>query len=89
MDERYFSRANEINERPSAGSRVSRLFSRESRQAQPQPPQPHDTQYSAGFSGSGGVVINSPTTYEDVQLLIDHLRVYKNKYTPYCLLNIA
>jgi len=70
MDERYFSRANEINERPLAGSRVSRLFSRESRQAQPQPPQPHDTQYSAGFSGSGGVVINSPTTYEE-QVIVD------------------
>ncbi len=82
MDERYFSRANEINERPSAGSRVSRLFSRESRQAQPQPPQPHDTQYSAG-----GVVINSPTTYEDVQLLIDHLKMQEQVIVDFSTVN--
>ena len=82
MDERYFSRANEINERPSAGSRVSRLFSRESRQAQP-----HDTQYSAGFSGSGGVVINSPTTYEDVQLLIDHLKMQEQVIVDFSTVN--
>ena len=87
MDERYFSRANEINERPLAGSRVSRLFSRESRQAQPQPPQPHDTQYSAGFSGSGGVVINSPTTYEDVQLLIDHLKMQEQVIVDFSTVN--
>lgn len=87
MDERYFSRANEINERPSAGSRVSRLFSRESRQTQPQPPQPHDTQYSAGFGGSGGVVINSPTTYEDVQLLIDHLKMQEQVIVDFSTVN--
>ncbi|MDE7373387.1 MAG: hypothetical protein K2N18_04920, partial [Clostridia bacterium] len=71
MDERYY-RADAASDR-SSGSRMSRLFSRESRPAPTRqmqsdiPPQ----QYMSGFGGSSGVVINSPTTYEDVQLLID------------------
>ena len=87
MDERNYGRAYSSNDRPSGGSRVSRLFSRESR---PVPQQVQDMpaqQYMGGFSGSSGVVINSPTTYEDVQLLIDHLKMQEQVIVDFSTVN--
>lgn len=87
MDERYY-RADAASDRSPSGSRMSRLFSRESRpsptrQMQDIPPQ----QYMSGFSGSSGVVINSPTTYEDVQLLIDHLKMQEQVIVDFSAVN--
>ena len=88
MDERYY-RADAASDRSSGGSRMSRLFSRESRPTptrptmQDIPPQ----QYAGGFSGSSGVVINSPTTYEDVQLLIDHLKMQEQVIVDFSAVN--
>ncbi|MCM1306294.1 MAG: cell division protein SepF [Bacteroides sp.] len=87
MDERNF-RADAAGDRMSGGSRMGRLFSRESR---PTPTkQTQDTsaqQYMSGFGGSSGVVINSPTTYEDVQLLIDHLKMQEQVIVDFSTVN--
>lgn len=86
MDERFYDRA-DSDDRAYAGSRVSRLFSRESRPAslgqQPAPPQ----YGTGGFGGASGVVINSPTTYEDVQLLIDHLKMQEQVIVDFSTVN--
>jgi len=37
--------------------------------------QPQQTAYQAHFGNSSGTVIHKPKTYEDVKLLIDHLRM--------------
>lgn len=86
MDERYYDRA-QASDREYSGSRVSRLFSREQRQATAQPSQPAQQQYMSGFGGSSGVVINSPTTYEDVQLLIDHLKMQEQVIVDFSTVN--
>jgi len=69
MDERYYR--SDVEAQNETRSRRGRLFGRESAPASPAPSAP-----SSGYgAGSGGVVINSPSTYEDVQLLIDHLKM--------------
>lgn len=84
MDERYY--------RNEAGSRDSgRAFSRA--QGAPQYQQPaqqsyQPTQYSGmGTSTTGGVVIYSPRTYQDVQLLIDHLKMREQVIVDFSTLN--
>lgn len=85
MDERFYDRADSnSNDRAYAGSRVSRLFSRDRGQA----PQQTVPQYgTGGFGGASGVVINSPTTYEDVQLLIDHLKMQEQVIVDFSTVN--
>ncbi len=86
MDERYYRADAEIDTRRDSGSRMSRLLSREGRRAQaPQPPSPQS--YAASAGGSSGVVINSPTTYEDVQLLIDHLKMHEQVIVDFSTVN--
>lgn len=50
--------------RSERAGRISRLFSNE--------PAPSST--AAPTAGAGGTIIYTPSTYEDVQLLIDHLK---------------
>lgn len=91
MDERYYRTDARIDDRAErGGSRVGRLFSRGAREVERpsmrmQDPQPQ--QFSGGFGGSGGVVINSPTTYEDVQLLIDHLKMQEQVIVDFSTVN--
>lgn len=80
MDERYFrnsqtQRADMQNE--------GRIFSR---QSAPAPQVPSYTQ-PAAYGQSGGVVIYSPRTYKDVQLLIDHLKMREQVIVDFSTLN--
>lgn len=59
-----------------------RIFSR---QSVPAPQVPSYTQPSVGQSG--GVVIYSPRTYKDVQLLIDHLKMREQVIVDFSTLN--
>lgn len=86
MNEKYFYPENESSERgdnmygdggrryrseaPSRGSRLGKFFGGEEPFRAPRAPQSAPT-----GGGVGGVVIYSPSTYEDVQLLIDHLKL--------------
>ncbi|MDE6302962.1 MAG: cell division protein SepF [Clostridia bacterium] len=82
MDERYYRAEADMDlRRDSRDSRMSRLFSRDSRRAPETAPQ----QYSV--NGSSGVVINSPSTYEDVQLLIDHLKMREQVIVDFSTVN--
>ena len=84
MDERYYRAEADMNaRRDSRDSRMSRLFSRDTRRAPEVTPQ----QYSGGAGGSSGVVINSPSTYEDVQLLIDHLKMREQVIVDFSTVN--
>lgn len=96
MDERYYSRTDsDMDERADRGSRVGRLFTRGSREdeiARPvmRPKEAPAPQYSSNYGGgSSGVVINSPKTYEDVQLLIDHLKMQEQVIVDFSYINQA
>lgn len=86
MDERNF-RAESVNDRASGGSRVSRLFARDNARQPASHIQDIPQQQYGGFGGSSGVVINSPTTYEDVQLLIDHLKMQEQVIVDFSTVN--
>ncbi|HBP52281.1 MAG TPA: hypothetical protein DD626_03150 [Clostridiales bacterium] len=81
MDERYFR--NEQTQRADM-QRGGRIFSRQSQPAQVGQV-PSYTQPSVGQSG--GVVIYSPRTYKDVQLLIDHLKMREQVIVDFSTLN--
>ena len=81
MDERYFR--NEQTQRADM-QRGGRIFSRQ-RQPAPVGQVPSYTQPSVGQSG--GVVIYSPRTYKDVQLLIDHLKMREQVIVDFSTLN--
>lgn len=81
MDERYFR--NEQTQRADM-QRGGRIFSRQSQLA-PVGQVPSYTQPSVGQSG--GVVIYSPRTYKDVQLLIDHLKMREQVIVDFSTLN--
>lgn len=81
MDERYFR--NEQTQRADM-QRGGRIFSRQSQSA-PVGQVPSYTQPSVGQSG--GVVIYSPRTYKDVQLLIDHLKMREQVIVDFSTLN--
>lgn len=81
MDERYFR--NEQTQRANM-QRGGRIFSRQS-QPTPVGQVPSYTQPSVGQSGS--VVIYSPRTYKDVQLLIDHLKMREQVIVDFSTLN--
>lgn len=81
MDERYFR--NEQTQRADM-QRGGRIFSRQSQPA-PVGQVPSYTQQSVGQSG--GVVIYSPRTYKDVQLLIDHLKMREQVIVDFSTLN--
>ena len=84
MDERYYRAEADMDaRRDSRDSRMSRLFSRDTRRA----PEVTHQQFSGGASGSSGVVINSPSTYEDVQLLIDHLKMREQVIVDFSTVN--
>lgn len=79
MDERYF-RNNQTQRADMQNG--GRIFSR---QSAPAPQVPSYTQSSVGQSG--GVVIYSPRTYKDVQLLIDHLKMREQVIVDFSTLN--
>lgn len=98
MDERYFG--TERRDDYSAGSvesrgRLNRLFSRSDREAdgyegsftRPSYTPPQNLQSSMATSTAGGVVIYSPSTYEDVQLLIDHLKMREQVIVDFSTIN--
>lgn len=81
MDERY-SRYNQTNRnsQPNVGG-----FTRP--QQTPVQQVPSYTQPSYGQAGASGVVIYSPRTYKDVQLLIDHLKMREQVIVDFSTLN--
>ena len=95
MDERFYG-SNERNDTSADRSRISRLFSQD-RASAPQRPTyaPPQQQYApaqqSGMSttSQGGVMIYSPSTYEDVQLLIDHLKMREQVIVDFSTLNQA
>lgn len=87
MDERYLRTDMGIDERAERGSRVGRLFSRGAAPRHESAPQMFAGGGNVNFGGSGGVVINSPTTYEDVQLLIDHLKMQEQVIVDFSTVN--
>lgn len=80
MDERYLR--NEQAQRADV-QRGARIFSRT--QQAPVGQVPSYTQQ--GYGQSGGVVIYSPRTYKDVQLLIDHLKMREQVIVDFSTLN--
>ena len=87
MDDRY-SRANGNPDNSADRDRISRLLSRENAPA-PQRPQFGAPTSSMPMTSQGGVVIYSPSTYEDVQLLIDHLKMREQVIVDFSTLNQA
>lgn len=98
MDERYFG--TERRDDYSAGrvesrGRLNRLFSRSDREndgyegsfTRPSYTPPQNLQNSMATSTAGGVVIYSPSTYEDVQLLIDHLKMREQVIVDFSTIN--
>lgn len=83
MDERYFRTDAEFDSRRENASRMSKLLSRDGRRRTETVQQ----QFSSGAGGSSGVVINSPSTYEDVQLLIDHLKMHEQVIVDFSTVN--
>lgn len=81
MDERYF-RNNQTQRADMQNG--GRIFSR---QAAPATQVPSYTQPAAYGSNQGGVVIYSPRTYKDVQLLIDHLKMREQVIVDFSTLN--
>ncbi len=82
MNERYFR--NDQTQRSDA-QRGGRIFSRG--QSAPTAQVPSYTQTQYGAQQSGGVVIYSPRTYKDVQLLIDHLKMREQVIVDFSTLN--
>ena len=89
MDDRY-SRANGNPDNSADRTRISRILSRSD---SPQPVRPNfapqPQQGSMPMTSQGGVVIYSPSTYEDVQLLIDHLKMREQVIVDFSTLNQA
>lgn len=83
MDERFY-RNDQGGQDRNTQRGYNRVFSREQMQA-PQGQVPSYTQPQA--SGAGGVVIYAPRTYQDVQLLIDHLRMREQVIVDFSTLN--
>lgn len=79
MDERFYR--NEARDGVQRGS--DRPFSRPSVQQQV----PSYTQPQQFGGANGGVVIYSPRTYQDVQLLIDHLKMREQVIVDFSTLN--
>ncbi|MBO4380588.1 MAG: cell division protein SepF [Clostridia bacterium] len=86
MDDRY-SRVNGAPDN-SDRARLSRLLSRDNPN-EPQRPQYAQMASSMPSTSQGGVVIYSPSTYEDVQLLIDHLKMREQVIVDFSTLNQA
>ncbi len=79
MDERYFR--NEQNSQQRDAQRVGRGFARNTAPTQASQVPSYTQQ------GAGGVVIYSPRTYKDVQLLIDHLKMREQVIVDFSTLN--
>ncbi len=98
MDDRY-SRMNQNPENPQDRDRISRILSRTDAPAPQRPqfgaPAPMSAPpmgapaSSMQMSSQGGVVIYSPSTYEDVKLLIDHLKMREQVIVDFSTLNQA
>lgn len=84
---------NDINASQSSRNRIGRLFGRDQQRqsayAPPiQPPQPASQYgYAPGAPSVGGVVIYSPKTYAEVQLLIDHLKAHEQVIVDFSTIN--
>ena len=89
MDERYYG-SNDRADNSADRNRISRLISRD-RQDVPQarPQQTFAPSNGMATTSQGGVVIYSPSTYEDVQLLIDHLKMREQVIVDFSTLNQA
>lgn len=83
MDERY-SRYEQAGRSAQQPQGMQRGFSRPQQSAAPQVPSYTQPQYG---QTSGGVVIYSPRTYKDVQLLIDHLKLREQVIVDFSTLN--
>ena len=82
MDERFY-RNDQGGQDRNAQRGFNRVFSREQMQA----PQGQVPSYTQPQSGGTGVVIYAPRTYQDVQLLIDHLRMREQVIVDFSTLN--
>lgn len=97
MEERDYRMYSNSSSRDEQGGRTSRLFGRDRSAYDARASQT----YTAGGSGSSaysgshyssngsGIVINSPKTYEDVQLLIDHLKLREQVIVDFSAVNQA
>lgn len=91
MDERNYRMESESGVRD---SRLGRILGRGVRDTGVNTPANDSTQYQSPaaygspYNGSG-VVINSPKTYEDVQLLIDHLKLREQVIVDFSMVNQA
>ncbi|MBD5092601.1 MAG: cell division protein SepF [Clostridiales bacterium] len=94
MEERDYRTYSNSGSRDEQGGRLGRLFGRDSRSYDSRASQTYTAggsaagAYSGGYS-SGGVIINSPKTYEDVQLLIDHLKLREQVIVDFSAVNQA
>ncbi len=79
MEERYYQGVPQNN----TDDRANKLFGRASARQQQAPPIPQQFVQN----GSGGTTIYSPSTYEDVQLLIDHLKMKQQVIVNFASIN--
>ena len=94
MEERDFRMYSNSSPRDEQRSRVGRLFGRDRGAYDSRSSQTYTAggagAYSGGqYSNGNGVVINSPKTYEDVQLLIDHLKLREQVIVDFSAVNQA
>ncbi|MDE6060748.1 MAG: cell division protein SepF, partial [Clostridia bacterium] len=96
MEERDYRTYSNSSSRDEQRSRVGRLFGRDRSAYDSRSSQTYTAggsgagTYSGGYyAGNGGVVINSPKTYEDVQLLIDHLKLREQVIVDFSAVNQA
>lgn len=87
MDERYYG-SNDRADTSADRSRLSRFISRDGQEA-PARPQAYAPTGGMQAASQGGVMIYSPSTYEDVQLLIDHLKMREQVIVDFSTLNQA
>lgn len=105
MDERFYgsnerndgadsrSRISRLLSQDRGGAPVRPTY--ETRQPESYAPQPQTyapqqpVQAPATYQGQGGVMIYAPSTYEDVQFLIDHLKMHEQVIVDFSTLNQA
>ena len=92
MDDRY-SRVNGGDNYSADRNRISRILGREAPAPMQAPMRPQayapQSAPTMPMTSQGGVVIYSPSTYEDVQLLIDHLKMHEQVIVDFSTLNQA
>ncbi|MDE5601652.1 MAG: cell division protein SepF [Clostridia bacterium] len=94
MEERDYRMYSDSSSREDRSGRIGRLFGRDRSAYDTRASQTYTaggsgaSAYSGGYNSAyGGVVINSPKTYEDVQRLIDHLKLREQVIVDFSAVN--